>query len=392
MAEVTEIPVLSSSSAQVVAIPIRLVRPHPRLASRFRYEVHSLAALIRAAVDADTPNGQLEPGWVVPSEDGQGYDVYIGVRRYHALRLLYEETRDERFAVFNAYVDSKEKSLLDLFLRAKKENEDAKGERLGLSVLEHVFGLQRIMESVSPEGLDNELKRLFALADKLNEQRLKKLYQVEVATRFRFSLEHVERVCELRDEKDLYLSAACAAGFGVAPERVERAIVGKEGAYMLKWFGDVFPDYAKQWKLERGGASEEAAAGASEEQLEVHEKEVIIVPCPECGVENMVRLSLKAEATRLSGDPNGERVTATPDAVVMFDCTCYRCPRKFRLFIKPLGGRSYAAETSLSSKFREPRKVVEAVDLRVDFKEKVWQKIVEGKIVGVIRVRGRTKK
>ncbi len=111
--------------AEVKQLPIKLVKPHPQLALRFEYKVQSLAVLIKAAVNHDTPNGQLEAGRVVPREDGEGYYVYIGVRRYYALKSLCEETKDERFAVFNAYVDSAD-SLLDLFLRAKWENEEGK--------------------------------------------------------------------------------------------------------------------------------------------------------------------------------------------------------------------------------------------------------------------------
>ena len=65
---------------------------------RFVYEVVSLAALIKAAVDENTPNGQLEPGRVVPRKDGKkGYLVYVGVRRYLALKWLFQHNNDARF-------------------------------------------------------------------------------------------------------------------------------------------------------------------------------------------------------------------------------------------------------------------------------------------------------
>jgi hypothetical protein len=390
--------------AEVKPIPIDLIEPHPQIASRFDYKVGPLAALIRSCVDESTPNGQLQPGWVVPKEDGKGYYVYIGVRRYFALKALHEETGDERFAVFNAYVDDKGRSLLELFRRARKENEEGKGERLALSVLEQVFGLYKVKGYVSPKELDDELKREFAVAEKLSEAKMKKLFEVEAVSHFGFSLEHLERLCEIEEEEKFYTSAACAAGYAVGPERMEKAIEGSEAARTLKWFGNVFPEYrggseksqttaepaadvSRQEEGEKG-----ATTTADKQQLEVHEKEVIVVACPACGKENMMQLHLKAEVTRLPGDPNGESVTATPDVVVVCDCGCYHCSKEFHVFIKPLGGRRYAVEASLSRKFREPKEAVEAVDLRVDFEQNLWQKIVGDKVVGVVRMRSRTRK
>ena len=93
-------------------------------------------------------------------------------------------------------------------------------------------------------------------------------------------------------------------------------------------------------------------------------------------------LSLKAEVTRLPADPREARATATPDAVIRCEYRCNACPKEFYVFLEPMEGRSYAAEASLSPKFREPKDAVQAVDLRVDPKENAWQKIVEGKVVG----------
>ena len=137
--------------AEVARIPLRLVSPHPELSTRLRLDVRSLAALIRDAADEDVPNGQLEPGRVVPREDGKGYYVYIGVRRFRALTTLYEETDDERFSVFNAYVDSN-RSLLDLFLRVRSENEDGKGERVGLSTSRRSSACTRSAAPFRPRG------------------------------------------------------------------------------------------------------------------------------------------------------------------------------------------------------------------------------------------------
>src|SRR2546425_4163460 len=283
-------------AADVKAIPLKLIEPHPQIASRFDYRVEPLAALIESCADESTPNGQLQPGWVVARADGKGYYVYIGVRRYFALKALHEETGDERFAVFNAYVDDKNRSLLELLRRARKENEEEKGERLALSVLEQVFGLHKIRESVAPAELDDRLKREFLVAEKVSEEKLRKLFEVETAAHFRFSLEHLERLGEIDEEEKLYLSAACAAGYAVAPERMEKAIEGRQAAHTLKWLGSVFPEYSGVSGEVRAVATQPSADSSEREgvevqkrgvatttnpePLEVHEKEVIIVPCP----------------------------------------------------------------------------------------------------------------
>ncbi len=387
--------------AQVVSIPIDHVEPHPRLMLRFGYEFESLAALIKAAADENTPNGQLEPGRVVPGKDGKkGYLVYVGMRRYFALRWLHEKTHDARFATYSAYVDTG-LSELQMFVRAKMENEDEKGERQGLSVLEQVFGLYRIRDSVSVEKLDGDLKREFAVAEKLGEERVRRLFQVEGAAHFKFRLAHLERLCAIEDEREFYLSAGCAAGFSMDAERMDDAVERRDAAYLLDWFKRLFPQFKEPEKGQAApGSSPATASGegngqgasttAQQEQLEVHKKDAIIVSCPACEGENMILLEQKAEATKLPGDPRKTGVTAIPDSVIRCnDCECDICPKKFHVFVEPLGGRRYAVEASLSRKFREPKKVVEAVDLRADFKENVWQKIVEGKVVGTVGTRPR---
>lgn len=391
--------------AQVTPIPIGLVSPHPRLATRLKLDVGSLAALIRQSVCEDVPNGQLEPGRVVPREDREGYYVYIGVRRFHALKSLYEETGEERFAVFNAYVDS-ERSLLSLFLRVRSENEEGTGQRVGLSVLEKILGLYKIRGSIPAERLDDELRRELAVAEKLDEKRIMKLFEIEIAAHFSYRLEHLERLCQITDLEDLYESAACTAGYAIPPERMEQAVDGREDAVRtLKWFGRLFPDYAASAENRRAGEKQtsvqrypqaEQESGAREESdtanrksLEVHRRDVIIVPCPRCGVENMVEVRLRAEVTRLATDPQGESITAVPDVVVGCSVECSGCRSGFHALIKPLEGRRYALETSLSPRFQEPKRVVEAVDLRFDFENGHWQKLAGETVVGLVRTSGR---
>ena len=200
--------------AQVSAIPLKLVEPHPRLMFRFSYDVDSLADSIRSAVDENTPNGQINPGRVVLREDGEGYYVFVGVRRFLALRHLYETTKDERFATYSAYVDTNI-SELQMFIKAKKENEEEKGERQGVSLLEEVSGIGMIKDSVSSRDLDEGLARQLAVAEKIGDEKLLQLYKVERAAGFRFRLAQRERLAKIGDEREFYTTASYVAGAGM---------------------------------------------------------------------------------------------------------------------------------------------------------------------------------
>ena len=369
------------------------MEPYPRLLLRFVYEVVSLAALIRAAVDENMPNGQLQPGRVVARKDGkQGYFVYVGVRRYLALRRLLEQTHDPRFAVFNAYVDAG-LSELHMFVRAKMENEDDKGERLGLSVLEEAFGLSKIRDSLSPEMLDADLRRLYDLSIKLPPEKLKKLYDIERRTGSRFTVAQLERLSAIKEEKDFYLAAASTSGFGFKADDVEKAVRGKQGAYTLEWFGDVFPEYesaapraAEPVRPVQEGDGEDHEQGR---HLEVDEPAVILARCPRCSARNMLHVEGHIETRHIPPDPEEAPVTAAVVETIGVDgFDCWRCGKKFFAFLKHLEGRRYAADTSLSEKLVDPETVVEAIDVRYDHDEKVWQRIVDGKVAGHVDVSG----
>ena len=389
---------LASPPQQPVSIPLEKIQPHPKLALRFRYSVESLAALILAAASGNVPNGQLEPGRVVPTEDGLGYYVYVGVKRFLALKLLFEKTHDVRFAAFNAYVDTN-LSPLRMFVIAKMENEEGKGEREGLSVLEEVSGIGRIRDSVKPGELDEGLRRLHDLSEKLGEERLKKLYELERVAHFKFRVAHLERLCRIEgDEKDFYLAAASAAGYRFTGDDIEEAVEARSAAYNLEWFKDLFPSYSSEAPPpptspssghdqdgNQGGEGEAEGKGREEQgsgHLEVHLEEVVLAACPKCEGENMVKLDGEVKATQIPPDPDGKRRTVVAESVDKVDCECFHCDGKFYAFAKHLEGREYAVESSLSKRFREPKTIVEAFDVRYDFGRGVWQKIVDGKIAG----------
>ena len=338
-----------SMPAQLITIPLNLVQPHPKLAFRFAYDVAGLADSIRSAADENTPNGQLNPGRVVLRPDGEGYFVYIGVRRYYALKQLYETTKDARFGSYVAYIDTG-MTELQMFVKAKRENDDERGERQGLSVLEELFGITKIRDSIAPEGLDKWLKRLVDVADKLTEQRFRRLYEIEIASRFKFRLPHLEHLCGIESEEDLFLTAATAAGFGYKGDEMDRAWEDRKAAYALDWFRRVFPDFTPGDSQAGGSANSQNDAAKKTKPkakqdvkgLEVHEKGVITVPCPSCGGMHMVEMQGKIDATHVPADPGGESRTEVTESVSRVNCKCSRCSSEFFLFVKHIGGRGYA--------------------------------------------------
>lgn len=380
---------------QVSAIPIKLIQPHPRLSFRFRYDVDSLAESMKSVADENTPNGQLNPGRLVLRGDAEGYYVYVGVRRYLALKSLYESTRDERFATYSAYIDTNI-SELQMFIKAKKENDEERGERQGLSVLEEVLGIGRIKDSIASQDLDEGLKRLLAVAQKLGEDKLRKLHEIEGATRFHYRLAHLERLCKIDDEREFYYTASFTAGSQVRGDSIEAAVEDQKKADVFEWFPKLFPDYKQEAKNalagqgpRSGGSKGESSKrrekrDAVEKTLEVHEKGIIMVKCPQCDSENMIRMEGDVSVTVISPDPNGERSTAVPDTVSRVTLGCFRCSKQFYAFVKHTGGETYAVEQSLSGKFREPMETIGAIELRFDFKEGVWEKISGGKVVGTV--------
>ena len=357
---------------------------------RFSYDVAPLAVLIKAAVDENTPNGQLEPGRVVQRKDGRKeYLAYVGVRRLLALKWLFERTHDSRFFTYNAYVDGG-LSELQMFVRAKIENEDENGERQGLSVLEQIHGLQKIMDSASPDKLDSGLKRLYELSATMSEERLKKLYDVERRTRSRFTVAQLERLSPIKEDKDFYLASASTAGFGFKGDEVEKAVEERNGALILDWFTDVFPEYSSEGLPTPPPVPNEARSGETV-HLEASERELILIACPRCAAKNMLHVEGQIDVTHVPPDPEAESTTDVAESIGRGVPKCWRCKEKFYVFFRHVEGRKYAAEASLSQEFtREPETAVEAVDVRYDYGEKAWQEVIDGRIAGTVDLSGRT--
>ena len=368
-----------SAPSQVAPIRLDRVSPHPRLALRFKYDVDALAESIRSSVDSTSPNGQLNPGRVVPKENGEGYYVYIGVRRYRALKLLHDSTGDEKFGSFNAYVDGG-LTELQMFIRLKAENEEGKGERQGLSVLEEVSGISSIRDTINTSELDEGLRRLLEVAGTLGAEKLRRLHQVEQATRTKFTLTQLEYLCKVEGDKKLYTTAASAAGFG--GQDMRKAEEESGAAHTLDWFPQVFPEIQPEEEESPQPKAEEEAPKGDSNRLEVHEESVLVAPCPRCKGGNMFEYSGEVKVTHLHVDPDGERETVVGDSVTRVAANCSHCHQEFNLFVRHVGGSSYMVSSLVSKRLKDPDGKVEAIDLRYDFAGKVWQRIEGGKVTG----------
>ena len=374
--------VTKMAPSQILAIPLGRIQPHPKLALRFEYEVTSLEDSIRSVADESLPNGQLSPGRVVRRIGGEGYYVYVGIKRFLALKMLREETNEERFGVFNAYVDE-DLSLFQMFARAKADNEEELGEREELSVLEQASAILAIKESEKPDDLNNAIGRLLGVAEKLDGEKLRKLYDVERAARSRFRLSQLESLSRIEgNEEEFYATAASAVAFDLnGVDAVEKS---GDAAYCLQWFAKIFPDYKQKKAAPTFKASDDLALAA--EHLEVHEKGVLVAVCPRCSGSNMIQIKGEVVVNHLSPDPTSKSERKVADNVSRVACTCSHCVKTFYVFARRLEKRKYAIAFSLSDKLREPDLMTETVELRFDFDMKVWQKIVDGKIVGRLKL------
>jgi ParB/Sulfiredoxin domain len=364
-------------SSKVIAIPLELIQPHPKLAFRFKYEVASLADSIKETADENTPNGQINPGRVVKIEGEEGYYVFIGVRRFLALKTLHEVTKDARFGVFIAYVDEG-LSELQMFVKAKAENEEERGERQPVSLLELVSGIRKIKGSVDPNKATPSIKRLLLMADRMEEEKLHRLRDAEGAVGSNFKQSQLEGLAKLEgSNEEFYTTAASMVAFGL--EDVEVASKKRDAAYHLKWLGRVFPEIKKQKQSTNNSSTQ-----TEEKEVEVHEEGVLVAACPHCGGGNMLRVKEQVEVTHLSPDPKGEAVTMVADTVSRAKLSCSHCGGELYVFIRHIEGTKYSTITSKSDEFREPAEATDALDLRYDFDEEAWQRIADGKVAGLV--------
>lgn len=367
-------------ASKVVALPLELIQPHPKLAFRFRYEVGSLAESIRNTADESTPNGQLNPGRVVKVRGGEGYFVYIGVRRYLALKALHEKTKDARFGAFNAYVDEG-LSELQMFVKAKAENEEERGERQPLSLLEQVRGIRIIRAGIDPDKASPAIRQLLVLADRWEERRLQKLHEAEGAAGSLFSEKQLEGLARMKgNETEFYTTAASMVAFGV--EEAGVAEKKRDAAFSLTWFRRTFPEIKQDPKP----PPDPAPAPMEGSKPEVHEEDVLLAPCPRCGGGNLIRVDGEIEVTQVPPDPDGKAVTMVADSVSRAKLVCSHCEEEIFVFVRHLEGTKFALAASTAEEFREPEKTAEALDLRFDRDGKAWQRIAGDKVAGIIEL------
>ena len=366
-------------ASKVVSLPLELVKPHPELAFRFRYEVESLAESMRESADENTPNGQLNPGRVSRAGGSEGYLVYVGVRRFLALKTLHERTKDAKFGAFNAYLDEG-LTELQMFLKAKAENEEERGERQPVSILEQVSGVRKIRDTFDPAKAPPAVRALLAIADRMEEKKLQRLHEAEGAVGSRFSGKQLEGLSKVTEgEREFYTTAATMVAFGV--DSLEVAEKKRDAAFALPWFKRAFHDIKKE---EEKPAPRPADAADGGSKPEVHEADVLLAPCPRCGGGNLIRVDGEVEVTHVSPDPDGKALTMVADTLSRARLSCSHCGGEIYVLVRHVDGTRYVLAASTSAAFREPREEAEALDLRFDRKDIAWQMIEGDRIAGLV--------
>jgi hypothetical protein len=172
---------------------VDLVDPQNNYNIRFDYDDKKFGEL----VESIRKHGQLQNGRVEPTPDGKGFRATMGNRRLLALKRLYAETKDQRFAFYLAAID-RNLTKREMMLRAIEENR--REVRSELTPLEEVRVFSRLepkeLESI---GGDRRYAKRATLAPAFNEKRCAEIHRIEVAYGFEFTLGHLE---ELAKEKD----------------------------------------------------------------------------------------------------------------------------------------------------------------------------------------------
>jgi len=120
---------------------------------------------------------------------------------------------------------------------------------------------------------------------------------------------------------------------------MDRTWDDRKSAYALDWFRRVFP-YLSSEPREKVSPQAQASAMGNEgpmetsakepepkpekeaRGLEIHERDVITVPCPRCRKMQMLEMRGEIDATHIPPNPEGERRTEVADSVSRVNCTC----------------------------------------------------------------------
>jgi ParB-like chromosome segregation protein Spo0J len=235
-----------------IGLTIGIIDVHPKFLFRFDYDDESLKNLSESIRQV----GQLQPGRVVPKNDASGYLVYIGIRRFMAIKKLYSEKGEQAFSRFYAIIDEG-LTEAEMFARAIAENMGEKGERKELSLPEEILTFGRFSNMMEGEegakvlrmiNRDSSfLRKRLALARNLGEEKLGQLYRIEKASGFRFTIAHLEYLQRIEEKRRFLLTAAVIAEARLKPNRTSLAEdILKQGFPKIGWFQENFPESNEQ--------------------------------------------------------------------------------------------------------------------------------------------------
>jgi ParB-like chromosome segregation protein Spo0J len=257
-----------------VGLAIGIIDVHPKFLFRFDYDDESLKSLSESIRQV----GQLQPGRVVPKDDASGYLVYIGIRRFMAIKKLYSETGEQAFSRFYAIIDEG-LTEAEMFARAIAENMGEKGERKELSLPEEILTFGRFSKMMEGEegakvlrmiNRDSSfLRKRLALARNLSEERLGQLYRIEKASGFRFTIAHLEYLQRIEDKRRFLLTAAVIAEARLKPNRTNLAEdILKQGFPKIGWFQENFPESSEQEGIPHGSQQNEGFTMPSQDIIQ----------------------------------------------------------------------------------------------------------------------------
>jgi ParB/RepB/Spo0J family partition protein len=268
---------MADEQRQVLSLPIETCEVHPRAQIRFSYDENKIKKLAQSI----ELNGQLQPGWAVKRSDGNGYRIYVGVRRYLACKLLYEQER--KVTKYLAFLNEKEPSVEEFYGQILAENFSDEGGREPLSVMEelnifsrvaretegdeeihvdriakrvgyspqYIARLQRIMKNI---GGEERMLALGKIQQQANENR-----KEDADRSFRFTAKHLEQLLLWGNDSDsaFFRAAAMIAEKEVPASDITEGFMNAWAAQVpqIKWFQKEFPQYCVSSKLMSSEAS-----------------------------------------------------------------------------------------------------------------------------------------
>ncbi len=154
---------------------------YPAAKFRLSYDVSALREDIRK-------HGQLQPGRVI-YRDGKPY-VYIGVRRFYALKQLYEETGDERFLYYEAEVDSiaSDEQIIERAIAENSDQDTGSTIRTGITPLE-IIPIAKRYGSIA-----QYIPKKYSALLNMPEDVIAELSKIQADTKYVFSYQLLHRL------------------------------------------------------------------------------------------------------------------------------------------------------------------------------------------------------